>query len=237
MGIRAQVQLRRVFVVGGDEVGVEVARALEMRGVAVKLFEQDANLCEAISASLTKTVVIHGDGTDQEILWQENIEGIDAFLALTNDDNSNLIAGLLARRLGATKVVAQVNRLNYLGMVGTLGISTAVSPRLKVVDAILEFVRKGNVLSVRSFGEEAAEAIEILVPDASKFIGSPLRDLRLPRDAIVAAIARADGEIMVPRGDDCIQAGDRVVLIALEHCVSELETAFLAKPHSRWLRR
>lgn len=121
------------------------------------------------------------------MLWQENIEGVDAFLALTDNDDSNAIAGLIARRLGAAKVVAQVNRLNDLGMVGGLGINTAVSPRLKVVDAILEFVRKGDVLSVRSLGEEAAEAIEIQAPASSKYIGRPLRDIRLPPDAIVAA--------------------------------------------------
>jgi trk system potassium uptake protein TrkA len=100
----------------------------------------------------------------------------------------------------------------------------------------LEFVRKGDVLSVRSFGEEAAEAIEIQAPATSPYIGRPLRDIRLPRDAIVAAIARMNGEVIVPRGDDTIEAGDRVVFVALEHCVSELETAFLAKPRSRWLR-
>jgi trk system potassium uptake protein TrkA len=236
MGIKAQVRLQRVFIVGGHEVGIEVARALEAQGVAIKLFEEDAGRCEAIAETLEKTVVIHGDGTDQETLWQENIEGIDAFLALTDNDNSNVIAGLIARRLGAAKVVAQVNRLNYMGMVGGLGINTTVSPRLKVVDAILEFVRKGDVLSVRSFGEEAAEAIEIQAPATSPYIGRPLRDIRLPRDAIVAAIARAHGEVIVPRGDDTIEAGDRVVFVALEHCVSALETAFLAKPRSRWLR-
>ncbi|MCG6860392.1 MAG: Trk system potassium transporter TrkA [Chromatiaceae bacterium] len=236
MGIKAQVRLQRVFIVGGDEVGVEVARALEGQGVAVKLFEEDPAKCEAIAEALEKTVVIHGDGTDQETLWQANIEGIDAFLALTDNDNSNVIAGLIARRLGAAKVVTQVNRLNYMGMVGGLGINTTVSPRLKAVDAILEFVRKGDVLSVRSFGEEAAEAIEIQAPATSPYIGRPLRAIRLPRDAIVAAIARQGGDVIVPRGDDTIEAGDRVVFVALEHCVSELETAFLAKPRSRWLR-
>lgn len=237
MGIKAQARLRRVFIVGGQEVGVEVARALEAQGVAVKLFELDGIRCESISETLEKTVVIHADGTDQEILWQENIEGIDAFVALTGNDDSNIIAGLIARRLGAAKVVAQVNRLNYLGMVGGLGITTAVSPRLKVVDAILEFVRKGDVLSVRSFGEEAAEAIEIQAPESSKYVGRPLREIGLPRDAIVAAITRPSGEVIVPRGNDRIQAGDRVVLVALEHCVSELETAFSPKPDSRWRLR
>jgi trk system potassium uptake protein TrkA len=235
MGIKSQARLQRVFIVGGDEVGIEVARALEGQGVAVKLFEEDANRCEEIAETLEKTVVIHGDGTDQEILSQEHIEGIDAFLALSGNDDSNVIAGLLARRLGAAKVVAQVNRLNYLGMVGGLGINTTVSPRLKAVDAILEFVRKGDVLSVRSFGEEAAEAIEIQAPASSRYIGRPLRDIRLPRDAIVAAIARENGEAIVPRGGDSIQAGDRVVLVALEQCISKLEAAFLTKSPGRWL--
>jgi trk system potassium uptake protein TrkA len=128
MGIKAQARLRRVFIVGGQEVGIEGARALEAQGVAVKLFDHGAGRCEEIAETLEKTVVVHGDGTDQKVLWQENIEGIDAFLALTGNDDSNVIAGLLARRLGAAKVVAQMNRLNYLGMAAGLGINTAVSP-------------------------------------------------------------------------------------------------------------
>ncbi len=230
MGLRQQKSLERVFIIGGKQVGISLAEALEAQGVNVKLFERDARRCEKISGLLKKTVVIHGDGTDQGMLIEENVEGVDAFLALTNHDEDNIIVSLLARRLGAKKVVALINRLNYLPMAQRLGIAASVSPRLTAVDRILQFVRKGLVLSVTTFREEEAEAIELIAAERSKFVGKTLRSLRLPRGAIVGAIARPDGEVIVPRGDATIRGGDRVIFFTLESCVPELESAFLVEP-------
>jgi len=232
MGLQEQKTLNRVFIVGGKQIGIAVAEALEKQGVQVKLFERDARRCEKISGILSKTVVIHADGTDQASLEEESIEGVDAFLALTNDDEDNIIASLLARKLGAKKVIALINRLNYLPMVQRLGINTSVSQRLATVDRILQFVRKGRVLSVTTFREEEAEAIELIAAAGSKYVGKKLRDIRFPRGAIVGAIARANGEVLVPRGDATIQAGDRVIFFTLERVVPELESAFLHEPKS-----
>jgi trk/ktr system potassium uptake protein len=230
MGLPRQTALSRVFIVGGKQIGITVAEALEKQGVHVKLFERDARRCEKISGILKKTVVIHGDGTDQASLEEESIEGIDAFLALTNDDEDNIIASLLARKLGAKKVIALINRLNYLPMIQRLGINTSVSQRLATVDRILQFVRKGRVLSVTTFREEEAEAIELIAAAGSKYVGKRLREIRFPRGAIVGAIARVDGEVLVPRGDATIQAGDSVIFFTLESVVPELESAFLLDP-------
>jgi len=232
MGLQVQQALKRVFVLGGKQVGIWVAEALEKQGVDVKLFELDARRCEKISTILEKTIVVHADGTDQGVLENENIEGIDSFLALTNHDEDNIIASLLARRLGAKKVVALINRLNYLPMVQRLGINTSVSPRLATVDRILRFIRKGRVLSVTTFGPEAAEAIELIATEGSKYIGKTLREIRFPREAIVGAIARSNGEVVVPRGGATIQAGDRVIFFALESAIPELESAFLVEPRA-----
>lgn len=233
MGVDQQTSVSRVFIVGGKQLGIWVAQSLERQGVHVKLFERDAARCEKLSEILSKTVVIHGDGTDQVTLEEENISGVDAFLSLTNDDEDNIIASLLARRLGAKKVVPLINRLNYLPMVQRLGINTSVSPRLAAVDRALQFVRKGRVLSVTTFGEEEAEAIELIAGEGSKYVGQKLRDIRFPRGAIVGAIARPNGEVVVPRGDASIRAGDRVIFFTLESVVAELETAFLSEPGDR----
>jgi trk system potassium uptake protein TrkA len=230
MGLKRQDKLDRVFIVGGKQVGIAVAQQLESQGINVKLIERDARRCEKISALLKRTVVVHGDGTDQNTLEEENIAGVDAFLALTNDDEDNIIASLLARRLGASKVVALINRLNYLPMVQRLGINTSVSPRLAAVDRILQFVRKGPVLSVTTFREEEAEAIELMAEKGSKYVGKKLREMRFPRGAIVGAIARPDGSVNVPRGDATIHPGDRVIFFALETAIPELESAFLVEP-------
>ena len=171
MGIETHNELERVFVVGGKQIGIQVAQILEDHGVQVKLFENDHDRCKKISTILDKAIVIHGDGTDQATLLEENVEGVDAFLALTNHDEDNIIASLLARRLGVKKVVALINRMSYLPMVQRLGINTTVSPRLEAVDRILQFVRKGRVLSVTTFGEEEAEAIELLASKGSRYVG------------------------------------------------------------------
>jgi trk/ktr system potassium uptake protein len=227
MGLQKQKSLERVLIVGGKQIGIAVAEALEKQGVSVKLVERDTLRCEKISTILNRTIVVHGDGTDQATLEEANIGGVDAFLALTNDDEDNIIASLLARRLGAKKVVALINRLNYLPMVQRLGINTTVSPRLTAVDRILQFVRKGRVLSVTTFREEEAEAIELIAAAGSKYVGKKLRDLRFPRGAIVGAIAKPNGDVLVPRGDKTIEPGDRVIFFTLESVVPQLESAFL----------
>ncbi len=229
MGLEKQKKLQRVLIVGGKQIGISVAEALEGQGVSVKLIERDVARCEKISSILSRTIVVHGDGTDQATLEETNIEGVDAFLALTNDDEDNIIASLLARRLGARKVVALINRLNYLPMVQRLGVNTTVSPRLVAVDRILQFVRKGRVLSVTTFREEEAEAIELLAAAGSKFVGKKLREMRFPRGAIVGAIVKPNGDVIVPRGDKSIEPGDRVIFFTLESIVPQLEQAFLVE--------
>lgn len=233
MGIRTQESLDRVFILGGKQISIWVAQELEKQGVSVKLFERDAQRCEKITQILKDTVVIHADGTDENALIEANIKGISAYLAFTNDDEDNIIASLLARRLGAKKVVALINRMNYLPMAQRLGISTTVSPRLHTVDRILQFVRKGTVLSVTTFREEEAEAIELIAASGSKYVGRKLRDVRFPRGVIVGAIARPGGEVIVPRGDASIQAGDSVIFFTLEGMVHELESAFLLEPQRK----
>lgn len=229
MGLHQQERFERVFILGGKQIGIRVAEELETLKVAVKIFESDPKRCQKMSQILNQSIVVHGDGGDAELLVEENISGVNAYLALTNDDEDNLIAALLARRLGARKVVALINRLNYLPLAQRLGISTSLSPRLVTVDRILQFVRKGVVLSVTTFREEEAEAIELMAVPGSPFIGKPLRELKLPRDAIVGAIVRPSGEALVPRGDAVIEEGDRVIFFTLEGAVPKLEKAFLAQ--------
>lgn len=235
MGVGRRGKLQRVFILGGKQIGISLAQELERQGVQVKLIEKDAARCELIAGLVKKTVVIRGDGTDQATLEEENIDGVDAFLALTHHDEDNIIASLLARRLGAGKVVALINRLSYLSMVQRLGINTSVSLRLSTVDAVLQFVRKGRVLSVTTFREEEAEAIELIATEGSPYVGKQLRDIALPRGAIVGAIARTNGEVIVPRGDVSIRPGDRVIFFTLESVVPELESAFLENKKKRRL--
>ena len=229
MGLEEHAPVQRAFVVGGRQIGITCAQMLEAQGVDVKLFEPDARRATRIAEILEKTIVVNADGTDQKVLEEENVEGVDAFLALTGHDEDNIIASLLARRLGVRKVVALINRPNYLPMAQRLGVNTTVSPRLVAVDGILQYVRTGSVLSVTTFREEEAEAIELIAPERSRLVGRKLRDAKLPEGAIVGAIVRRDGEVRVPRGDVEIRPGDRVICFALESVVPKLESAFLVE--------
>jgi len=229
VGLRRQERLERAFILGGKQIGIQLAEELEKQGVNVKLFEKDLERCRKISEILTDTIVVHGDGMDAGTLIQENIRDIGAYMALTHDDEDTLIASLLARRLGAKKVVALINRLNYLPLGQRLGINSSVSPRLATVDRILRFVRRGQVVSVTTLGDEAAEAIELVASARSRYVGKKLMDMRLPRGAIVGAVARSNGEVIVPRGQTSIEAEDRVIFFALESVVPQLESAFLAE--------
>ena len=229
MGIRQKSAVRRVVIVGGRQLGIWVAEELEKTGVHVKLIERDPARCELISTILDKTVVVHGDPTDQQTLEEENIEGADAFLALTRDDADNVVASLLARRLGADKIVALTNRTNYLPIVQRLGINTAISQRLTAVDMILGFVRKADVLSVTTFREEEAEALEFIATKGSNIVNRKLRDIQMPRGAVVGAIVRDNGYATVPRGEASVHEGDRVIIFALADTVPALESQFLGK--------
>ena len=228
MGLPGRQKLQRVFILGGKQIGIEVAQRLEKRGVQVKLFERDLGRCEKIASLVKKTVVVHADGTDQRVLTEENIEGIDAYLALGGHDEDNIIASLLSKRMGAGKALALINRSDLLPMTQILGIDSSLSTRLVAVDRILQFVRKGKVLSVKTFRDEEAEAIELVATKNSKYVGKKLRHVHLPRGAIVGAIAHPDGRVTVPRGDAVIHAGDRVIFFCLESLVPELESAFIA---------
>ena len=234
MGIQQKSALRRVVIVGGRQLGIWVAQELEQAGVQVKLIERDPARCEMISTILDKTVVVHGDPTDQQTLEEENIEGADAFLALTRDDADNVVASLLARRLGADKIVALTNRTNYLPIVQRLGINTAISQRLTAVDMILSFVRKADVLSVTTFREEEAEALEFIARKGCNIVNRKLRDIKMPREAVVGAIVRDNGYVTVPRGQATVHEGDRVIIFSLANTVPELESQFLGQRTRHW---
>jgi trk system potassium uptake protein TrkA len=227
MGVKRKEKVERVFILGGKQLGIEAALQLEKLGVQVKLFERDLERCNKIATVVEDTVVVHADGTDQRILIDENIRGIDAYLALTGDDEVNIISSLLAKRLGCKKGVALVNRIDFFPMAQLLGINSTFSTRLVVVDRILQFVRKGNVVSVTTFREEEAEAIELVATPGSKYVGKALKDVRLPRGALVGAIVRPTGEVIIPRGDSVISLDDRVIFFCLEALIPRLEKAFI----------
>lgn len=231
VGISKRHQISEVFIVGGGEIGLELSRALEQQKIAVKLFEKDLKRCDYLSRELEHTVVIHADGTSQEVLLETNAEGIDAFVSLTGDEDANLIACLLARRMRVEKVIPLVTSMNYIELAQRLGINTTVNPRIKAADALLEFIRKGGVHSVRTLGENKVEVIELEVADDSDYIGQTLGEIKLPRGCQIGAIARQDKEVLIPDATTEIKSQDTLVIFSQIEAIRELERKILSANH------
>ncbi len=220
-------KMHQVFIAGGGKLTESLALMLEKEHISTKIFEKDKSRCEKLAAVLSRSVIINEDGTDQYVLEQENIEGVHAFLALTGDDNINLITSLLAQRLGARKVLALVDKIQNLSLARKVGIDTTISTKMEVVDCVLRYIRGSDVRLVRTFGAELAEAIELVAPPHSRYIDKSIKYLPLPRGAVVGAIIKKEGQVIIPRGSDMIEAGDHVVLAVVQGSVRELEEAFL----------
>lgn len=218
---------RRIVVSGGGNVTYYLARALEGEDVSLKIVEKDAERCKFLVDRLKSSVVIQGTGTDPSLLAEENVGSADAFLAVTRDEEDNILAALLAKRAGASKVVVLVNKLSYVSLVSPIGVDAVVSPNLAAVSAILHFIRKGKVVSVTTVGDQAAEALEVVALETSELVGKPLREIDL-QGAIVGAIVRGE-EVIIPRGEDVIAVGDHVIVFALRSGIPKLERQMMVK--------
>ncbi|MDR3152733.1 MAG: Trk system potassium transporter TrkA [Deltaproteobacteria bacterium] len=219
---------KTIFIMGGGEVGLHLARRLEGGDCSAILIEQNEERCAFLSRELRKTVVIKGDATDQALLEDEGVGECDIFIAVGTDDEKNMISCLLARRLGARNTITRVNRFSYVPLVSAIGLEALVSARVAAVSAILKYVRKGVVVSVATLQNEEAEIIELEVPAASRIPGRKLMECKLPPHTIIAALLRA-GEVIIPKGSTVIEAGDILAVVARSESVSLLEKALGAK--------
>ncbi len=215
---------RRVLVSGGGRMGECVARRLASRGIGTKIIEGNRARCEQLAEGLDKVVVLHGEGTDQRLLSEEGVRDVDMFISAAEDEEENVLTALLAKRLGAKRVVSLVDTTEYIPLASTIGVDVVLSPMLAAVSAILQFIRQGKVLSVSTLREELVEAIEFIAMETSEIVGKPLRKLSIPKGALVGSIVR-DKEVIIPHGDTVIEAGDRVLLFARPELIPKMEKA------------
>ncbi len=206
-------QVRRVMILGGSKVAVYLCKILEKKGIRATLIENDEERAEELAEKLDQTLVIQGEPTNVEMWDLEGIEEADAFLALTRDDEENLLSGLIARSKRVPIVIALLEKLEYVPLVNQVGVNTAVSSRLAIVDKILKYVRRGNILSVATLKGNEAEVMEFRATENCRLINTPLKDLKTPPEVLFALIERT-GDIFVPTGHTQIHDGDRVVVIA-----------------------
>ena len=218
-------QAARVCIVGGGVIGGALARLLASSEVEVMLLERHRGKAEHLAEELPDVTVIHGDGTDLQLLEEEGAGRFDLFAAVTGDDEVNLMAGLLARRIGVTRTISTAHRPDYAEIYHQLGIDLVLSPRTVASENVLRYVRQDEVQSLTLLEHGQAEVIELLAREGSRVVGTPLRRLNLPRGALLACIV-SGGEVRVPSGADQIHQGDVVVVVATAAARSAVERLF-----------
>lgn len=220
--------VKRVMIAGGGNIGRHLAGALEKK-YHVKVIERDMQCSRRLSETLDKTIVLHGDAADEELLLEENIDNTDVFCALTNDDQANILSAMLAKRLGAHKVMSIINKPSYVDLVQSGTIDIAISPQQITIGSLLAHIRRGDVVAVHSLRRGAAEAIEAIAHGdkrTSKVVGRRVDEIKLPAGSTIGAIVR--GEQVIPtHHDTVIESEDHVIMFLVDkQKISEVERLF-----------
>jgi trk system potassium uptake protein TrkA len=220
--------VKRVILAGGGNIGARLAAAIEGRK-QVKIIEHNEKRARLLSETLDKTIVLLGDAADEELLLEENIENTDVFCALTNDEEANILSAMLAKRLGARKVMSLINRASYVNLVQSGSIDVAISPQQATIGSLLTHVRRGDVVMVHSLRRGAAEAIEAVAHGdhkSSRVVGRAVDEIRLPSGTTIGAIVRGD-EVVIAHHDTVIKTDDHVILFMSDKkCIQEVERLF-----------
>ena len=203
---------RRVMIAGATRIGIDLARRLETMDVPVTVVEPKRDAAESAAAQLADALVVHGSATDRALLEEEGAERAQGFVACADDHEENVVACLLARQLGAAHTFALVDNPALAGLIGELGIDAVISPRQLSVSLALHFARRGRVKAVAALLEDSVEVVEAEAVAGSRLVRDTLAEVKLPRGTLVAAVARGE-RIVVPRGDDRVEPGDRVLII------------------------
>ena len=225
---RLDKPVKRIIIAGGGNIGRRLAKALENQ-YQVKIIDHNLKHSKEISAQLEKTIVLHGDAADASLLLEENIENTDIFCAATNDDEANILSAMLAKRLGARKVMSVINRAEYVDLVQTEVIDIAISPQQVTIGSLLAHVRRGDVAVVHSLRKGAAEAIEAIAhgdKKSSKVVGRTIVEIKLPLGTTIGAVVRGS-EVLVAHSQLVIEAEDHVILFVIDkRRIVEVERLF-----------
>jgi len=225
---RMERPVKRVMIAGGGNIGRRLAARIE-NDYDVKVIEHNKAVSSLLAEQLHHTLVLHGDATDEELLEQENVAAMDVFCALTNDDEDNIMSALLAKRMGAHRVIALINRSAYVDLVQGGEIDIAISPAQATVGPLLSKIRRGDMVAVHSLRRGAAEVLEVVVhgdAKTSRVVGRRLDEIDLPDGAAVAAVIR-NGDVIIAHHDTLIEAEDHLILFALnKHIIPKVEKLF-----------
>jgi trk system potassium uptake protein TrkA len=219
-------QARRVIIVGGGNIGLFVAKGLEKMGaMKIRLIERDRKRAELIAEELERTIVLQGDGLDRAVLREAGVADAETVVAVTDNDQVNILASVVAKREGARRSMALVNDQDYGPIAEAVGVDRYVDPRATTISTILQHIRRGRIKGVYSLSDGAAELIDAVALETSPLVNKPLRDAELPEGVMIGAVFR-DNEVQMPTGDTVINAGDRIVLMSMRENVKDVEQMF-----------
>jgi len=221
---KSQIEINNIMILGGSRIGFKTARNL-CNELNIKLIEQNATKASELADDLNNVLVIHGDGTNVELLEEESIEEIDAFIAVTGNSETNIMSCLLAKAKGVSKTIALVENMDYIHLSQTIGIDTLINKKLIAAGDIFRHIRKGNIISVRNLYDMDAEILEFEVTTGTKITKKPIKNLNFPTSAIIGGLVR-DGKGYITLGNTQIYAGDHVVVFARPEAIKKVESFF-----------
>ena len=220
--------VNRALIVGGGRIGFRLASLLEANSIYCKVIERNPDRCTYLAERLNKSIVLCGDGSDQGLLAEENIQDMDIVITLTKDEETNILASLLAKRMGARNSITRISKFSYFPLMDAIGIEQVVSPRLSAINTILQHIRRGKVLSAISLKGEQAEVIEAVALETSDIVEKPLRNISFPKGAMVAGIISKE-TIIIPTGDSVIRPDDRIIILARKEAIPKIEKILAVK--------
>ena len=220
--------LRRVLIIGGGRIGTRLALLLEEKSIYTKIIEKRPEQCNLLADRMNKAVVLCGDGSDQGLLNEENIQDMDVVITLTSDEETNILTSLLVKRMGARKTITKIDKFSYFPLMSAIGLEQVVSPRLSSINTILQHIRRGKVLSAISLKGEQAEVMEAIALETSDIVGTPLRKIAFPKDALLAGIIHKE-KVIIPSGDSVIEPDDRIIIFATRKAIPKIEKILSVK--------
>ena len=219
-------KIQKIMILGGGRVGNKVAKELSNEGYSVKLIENNSEKAEDLANSLPNVLVLNIDGTRVDLLSEESLEDMDAFIATTGDSQKNIMSCLMAKSKNISRTIAIVDNTDYFELSESIGVDTLINKKLLAANQIFRFIRKGNILELNKLNNMNAEVLEFLISEESSVVGKKIKDLDFPRSAIIGGVI-SDGVGKIALGDFIIKKGDRVLVCSLYNAINKVEKLFL----------
>ncbi|MCB1530253.1 MAG: Trk system potassium transporter TrkA [Alphaproteobacteria bacterium] len=221
-------EARSVVILGGGNIGVCLAQELKEKhkGINIKIIEKNPRRAIMLSETFTDFIILNGDGLNKTILEEANMQATETLVAVTEDDETNILASILARQYGCDRTITLLNKSNYNAILGPLALGTTVSPRAITSSTIMQYVRRGRIREIHTLLDGEAEVIEVEISDNTAIVNTPLKDIHFPKGILIGAILRKGGEVIIPSGETVMKPQDHVVLFVLAGASAAVEKIF-----------